>query len=70
MISLLDRKIQTFRVQNGDLEHPARSCREIKLDHPESKSGLLLKRLLTSFLCIYVARAIIRFLRDVIEWLS
>ncbi|CAH3131049.1 collagen alpha-1(II) chain-like [Pocillopora damicornis] len=39
MISLLDRKIQTFRVQNGDLEHPARSCREIKLDHPESKSG-------------------------------
>ena len=37
---LVDKKISNFRDQNGTKEHPARSCREIKLDHPNFESGL------------------------------
>ena len=39
-LTLVDRKIRNFRAQNGTKEHPARSCREIKLDHPSFESGL------------------------------
>ena len=39
-LKLVDRKISNFRAQNGTKEHPARSCREIKLDHPNFESGL------------------------------
>ena len=39
-LTLVDRKIENFRAQNGTKEHPARSCREIKLDHPNFESGL------------------------------
>lgn len=40
MLKLVDRKISNFRAQNGTKEHPARSCREIQLDHPNFESGL------------------------------
>lgn len=33
-------KITNYRAQNGTLEHPARSCRDIQLEHPEFQSGL------------------------------
>lgn len=39
-LTLVDKKISNFRAQNGTKEHPARSCREIKLDHPNFESGL------------------------------
>ena len=40
MLTLVDRKLRNFRSQNGTKEHPARSCREIQLDHPNFESGL------------------------------
>lgn len=39
MKSLVYRKIENYRSQNGTKERPGRSCREIKLDHPDKKSG-------------------------------
>jgi len=35
----VDNKITSYRAQSGNLESPARSCRDIQLDHPESQSG-------------------------------
>ena len=37
--TLVDRKVTTYKEQQGDVEHPARSCRDIQLDHPEYRSG-------------------------------
>lgn len=39
MTSLVRNKILNYRAQIGDEEHPARSCRDIQLDHPNSPSG-------------------------------
>ena len=40
MLTLLDWKLRNIRSQNGTKENPARSCREIQLDHPYFESGL------------------------------
>ena len=40
MTKLVDNKLKNYRAQNGTKEHPARSCREIQLDHPNVKSGM------------------------------
>lgn len=39
MLTLLDWKLRNLRSQNGTKENPARSCREIQLDHPNFESG-------------------------------
>ncbi|KAJ7370153.1 hypothetical protein OS493_033778 [Desmophyllum pertusum] len=40
LTKLVDSKLSNFRVQNGNKEHPARSCRDIQMDHPDFQSGL------------------------------
>lgn len=39
LAKLVFNKITSYRAQNGTLEHPARSCRDIQLEHPEFQSG-------------------------------
>ena len=54
MTSLVRNKILNYRAQIGDEEHPARSCRDIQLDHPNSPSGLYLFCLLVGLVELYV----------------